>query len=42
MHVDLCVFHNGVHVYAGPNCPHDRAEDETGPIQPPGWTAVMK
>lgn len=39
MHVDICIFHEGLH-YPGLNCPHERDEDELGPVQPPGWTAV--
>lgn len=38
MYVDRCVYEQGVHVYAGPKCPHGRVVDEEGPVVPTGWT----
>lgn len=38
MFVAMCVIQDGRHVYAGPECPHGRTEDELGPIAPAGWT----
>jgi hypothetical protein len=38
IHVSKCVYIDGQHVYAGPDCPHTRTEDEQGDIPPTGWT----
>lgn len=38
MFVDKCVFIDGVHTYAGPDCPHGRETDEYGEVLPAGWT----
>lgn len=38
MHVSKCVFVDGLHLFAGPDCPHGEVEDEQGPIMPEGWT----
>jgi hypothetical protein len=38
MYVTSCIFHEGQHVYSGPDCPHNREEDEEGPVKEPGWT----
>jgi hypothetical protein len=37
MEVDRCVYVDGKHVYAGPDCPHDRPEDFD-----PGWTVQQR
>jgi hypothetical protein len=41
MAVAMCVFYEGAH-YPGPDCPHEQPEDETGPIQPVGWTVQQQ
>lgn len=33
-----CLFVDGKHVFAAPDCPHDRTSDEMGEIKPEGWT----
>lgn len=38
MQVDNCVYVDGKHVYAGPDCPHNNTTDETGFVMPDGWT----
>jgi hypothetical protein len=38
MYVSSCIFHEGQHVYSGPDCPHNQTEDEEGPVKEPGWT----
>jgi hypothetical protein len=38
MYVTSCRYIDGQHVYSGPDCPHNRNEDEEGPIQETGWT----
>jgi hypothetical protein len=37
MDVDICVFHDGVHIYEGYACPHNQPEDIT-----PGWTVQQQ
>lgn len=36
--VSRCLFIDGQHVYAGPDCDHDRTHDEMGEVKPRGWT----
>lgn len=36
--VSRCVFVDGQHVYAGPDCPHVLDRDEEGEKKPLGWT----
>lgn len=38
MYVSSCVIQDGQHVYVGRDCPHNRTEDEEGPVPEPGWT----
>lgn len=38
IYVSKCVFIDGYHVYAGPDCPHGRENDEEGENLPRGWT----
>lgn len=38
MYTSNCIFIDGEHVYPGANCPHNRKEDEEGPIQETSWT----
>lgn len=44
MQVQRCVFVDGIHVYGPPDCEHvdPPAEDELGPVIPPGWTAQQR
>lgn len=36
--VSRCVFIDGQHAYAGPDCPHSETSDEQGEVKPRGWT----
>lgn len=38
MFTAMCLIRDGFHIVRGPDCPHDRTEDELGEIQPAGWT----
>lgn len=38
MFVSKCIFFEGFEVQRGSDCPHERSEDEQGPIMPTGWT----
>jgi len=38
MFVDSCIFIDGQHAWGGKSCPHSLDHDETGPVQPTGWT----
>lgn len=39
IYVSRCIFVDGVHLYAGVHCPHERTHDQEGEILPAGWTA---
>lgn len=42
MYTDVsCITLDGVH-HAGPYCPHEETEDETGMLYPPNWTAQQE
>lgn len=38
IYVDVCIWQDGIHVFAAKDCNHDCAEDEEGTIYLPGWT----
>lgn len=38
MHVDRCIFIDGVHVRSAMDCPHEQREDEMGTVVETDWT----
>lgn len=38
--VSTCVFHDGVHVIAGPDCPHNKDYNGGTDEYEPGWTVL--
>jgi hypothetical protein len=38
MYVDRCIFIDGVHVRSAMDCPHEKPQDEMGPVVETDWT----